>query len=94
MTGYHLGIKTQRASNLPDWQLAPWTNPVITSKLPVECGCTFVWHNGQFVLKFRNERCEEHRRVEQNRTARNRPYLRTLARGKRNITTLVTHHRR
>lgn len=49
-----------------EWRLAPWTVPVITSKIPIECPCTVVWHNGQFVLKFKSALCVIHRKVQQN----------------------------
>ena len=49
-----------------EWRIAPWTNPVVTSKIPIECPCTTVWHNGQFVLKFKSALCVIHRNVEQN----------------------------
>ena len=55
-----------------DWRIAPWTDPVVTSKIPVECPCTVVWHNGQFVLKFKSALCQKHRKVTQNMHGQNR----------------------
>ena len=55
-----------------EWRIAPWTNPLVTSQIPIECPCTVVWRNGQFVLKFKSALCQLHRKATQKMHGQNR----------------------